>query len=185
VRPGRQQLRDQIAAVNVGVTRSARAAASKLELTAVCLVGTDKPIPRDFGDNRCGWPLRVVITKQARNAARKLDAHSPYHKFTVLESVNVPSRKHGDRLKLALDVCLLGEQQRQGNDTRPPRHKFRDVMGCWEDRSTRGLWWAALLTAATQECGVEVFDDVGRAQRILAKSRGAITSIKRREKAAR
>jgi hypothetical protein len=134
-----------------GLIRADRAAKERAAVVSVCLVGPEAPMPRFPGDNRGGWPVRVVLTTRHREAARKYDEHSPYHRFVVLERVNVENRVQADRLKAALDDCLLGEQSQQGNDTHKPRHKFRDVLGCWGDADTRGIWWAIMLDAALRE----------------------------------
>jgi len=125
------------------------------QVTAVCLVGPEGPVPRFNGDNRGGMPVRVVI-----NGDRKLDASKAvrayantqfYHRAIVLEHILVPSRQEATKLKSALDICLRGEQRDLGNDAMPPINQWRDVMGCWDDPDTRAVWWGLMLDAAQRD----------------------------------
>lgn len=143
----------EIAQVNASSTnmrsRAYKAAEKREGLISVCLCGPSSPIPRRMGDNMGGWPVFLIVTVKDRTAAKDDDLSQPYHRFDVLELVKVETREHGERLKHALDVMLLGAQQGQDNDQ--PRHKFRDVMGCFETAEDRHAWWAILVEDAHRE----------------------------------
>lgn len=155
-------------------SRSGRAAQKREAMVAVCLIGWSEPGPRFFGDNRGGLPVRVVVTKREKTAAKDDDLAQPYNHFTVLEWVHVDSKEHGDRLKAALDVMLIGEQSQQNNEQ--PRHKFRDVYGCFSDEWTRQMWWGILLEGAMTEVkrqsrSFKTYDDNGKVEKIAASAR--------------
>lgn len=146
-------MRSEIAKVNardvkIG-SRSYKAAEKRAGLVSVCLCGPTQPIPRRMGDNLGGWPVFLIVTAKERTAAKDSDLNSPFHRFEVLEFVKVETREHGERLKHALDIMLLGAQRAQDNEQ--PRHKFRDVMGCFETEAERHAWWATLLEDAHRE----------------------------------
>lgn len=146
-------LRDEIAKVNARDintrSRSYKAAEKRAGLVSVCLCGPAHPIPRRMGDNMGGWPVFLVVTMKDRSAAKDDDLSQAYHRFEVLEFVKVESREHGERLKASLDIMLLGAQRAQDNEQ--PRHKFRDVMGCFDTDAERHVWWATLLEDAHRE----------------------------------
>jgi hypothetical protein len=152
-----------------------RAAEKKSSIVSVCLIGYEQPVPRYFGDNQGGLPVRVVVTSKERTAAKDDDSAQPYHRFVVLESVHIESRAHGDRLKAALDNLLLGEQQ--AKDNKQPRHRFRDVVGCFDDVETRSMWWGILLAAALREVRKQARDfeimDNDQCTDKIARARGA------------
>lgn len=130
-------------------SRSYKAAEKREGLICVCLCGPASPIPRRMGDNMGGWPVFLIVTAKERTAAKDDDLSQPFHRFEVLELVKVDTREHGERLKHALDIMLLGAQQAQDNDQ--PRHKFRDVMGCFETADERHAWWSILVEDAHRE----------------------------------
>jgi hypothetical protein len=175
-------------AIVAGLARAARIGEKFDKRIAVCLLGPERPYPRDFGDNRGALPVRIVIVsirphreKSAENmkqrrrferrwgklprsdttftdakaitdlnksdAVRKYANAQAYHQYVVLEHVCVPNRKEADRLKAALDACLHGQQKQLGNDD--PLNQYRDVLGCWDDPDTRGIWWSLMLNAAS------------------------------------
>lgn len=155
-------------------TRSQRAAEKRLGYVAVCLIGPEHPIPRTFGDNRGGYPVRIVVTTKDRTAAKDDDLAQPYHKFVVLELVHVNSREHGDRLKAAIDIQLLGAQADMDNEH--PRHRFRDVYGSFDDEQTRSIWWGIIIDAALREVKrsarkFDIFDGDEKTKRIAAAAR--------------
>jgi len=155
-------------------SRAFRAHEKQAGYVAVCLIGPEHPIPRKAGDNLGGLPVRVVVTAKDRTAAKDDDLAQPYHKFIVLECVHVESRVHGDRLKAALDEQLLGAQTELDNDQ--PRHRFRDVRGCFDDEYTRSIWWGIVLDSALREVKkqarkFDVFDAEEKQRRISEKVR--------------
>ena len=156
-------------------TRSHRAAAKRLAIVAVCLIAPIKPKIRFYGDNRGGLPAKIKVTKgKPEDAAKDQDQHDPYDEWATLEFVYVPSEEHGNRLKAALDGCLLGEQSQLGNEA--PRRSFRDLLGCFEDEQMRAMWWGIILDAAlrdvkTQATQFDVFDDDEKQRRIAASAR--------------
>lgn len=154
--------------------RAFKAAEKKLEHVAVCLVGPKDPVPRYFGDNRGGRPCKIVVTKNdPKDAAKLTDLEAPYHEYATQELVYVPSKAHGDRLKAAMDLCLLGEQGNLG-DACKPRRSFRDLYGCFDDPDTRAMWWSIMLDAALRELRkdgeFDVFGEEGRVAKVQRKA---------------
>ncbi len=154
--------------------RSGRAAASRADYHAVCLVGfADGAVPRFMGDNLGAFPVRVVVCKKEHTAAQKYDLGQPLHRVVVLEHVVVPSEEHGRRLKAALEAVLHGEARAQQNDSL--RHHWCDVRGCFEGDFGLEMWWGIILDSAlrlveSRATQFEVMSSEERDRRI-AKSR--------------
>ena len=161
--------------------RAFKAAAKKLETYAVCLVGPKAPVARYIGDNRGGRPSKIVVTKNdPRDAAKLTDLEAPYDEYGTQELVYVPSKAHGDRLKAALDVCLMGEQAENGGDVHKPRRSFRDLNGCFDDPVTRSLWWSVVIESAVRELRKHgEFDVFGEEERMDNVQRKAGVNRKR------
>lgn len=145
-----RRILEGIAEVNARevAARTRKAAEQREGLVAVCLIGPKEPIPRHFGDNMGGCPVRIVVTLRERGAAKEIDLAQPYAKFEVLEFIKVESRAHAERMKAAIDTMLLGAQAANENDQ--PRHSFRDVRGCFESEAERMQWWGELVKDATR-----------------------------------
>ena len=156
-------------------SKAYRAAAKVESFYAVCLVGWDRPRPRDYGDNEGVWPVKITIRRKESEAAKEWDQESPHADIVLLEHILVATMEHATRLKNVLNEILLGEQEQRGNQGL--RRNFRNVVGCWEptDDIGRQLWWAALLTEAErllklrkQVTHFDLYDDE-KAYRIISK----------------
>lgn len=169
MRPKASAVRREIAKVTR--SKAFRAAEKKAGYVSVCLIGWDGPRPRYFGDNSGCWPVRVVMTKREKTAAKSDDLSSPHVGVVVLEWVAVPSDAHAKRLKAALDEALMGEVAAHGNAAL--RHSWRDVAGAWEGEQDRAIWWGVLL------------EDALRRVRKLAREFDVMTGVERDGRIAR
>jgi len=128
-----------------------------LDFVAVCMVGTEGAKPRDFGDNRGAWPIRISTTKDPKSIAKKTDIESPLWPIIPLEYVWTESEQHAKRLKTQLDILLLG------NGDNALRH-------AWKHADDPVLAWPILLAQALDLIRAreefEVFDEEERQRRI-------------------
>ena len=85
----------------------------RLAPAAVCIAGTEGPVPRTFGDNRGAWPIRVGITERWEDTSTPgLNSGSPLWWQGVLFRVWTPSREHAKQLGAAV-LELVAERVEQ------------------------------------------------------------------------
>jgi hypothetical protein len=112
--------------------RSFQAAKKAADWTAVCLIGTEQPVPERFGSNSGRWPVRIAISKEPKKLVGQIDREQPLHGMVLLEHVWVETEAHGTRLKAALDGMLAG----RSDDSRL-RKSWKDLG---EDSHPRDVW---------------------------------------------
>ncbi len=88
-----------------------RAAVKKLDLVAVCMIGTKNRVPFALGDHEGGWTVRVAITRKPDSLCRDVDINQPLHETHILGMVWCRTEAHAQRLKSALDRQLLIEDE--------------------------------------------------------------------------
>jgi len=132
----------------------ARKLEKELGHTAVCLIGTTKRVPREFGDNRGVWPVKFATTMRPRSGAKVENLANPIHKVVVHQFVFTPSKDDAKRLRERLDSLLVGDSAES-----KLRHGWRDV----EDPD---VVWNLLLAEALRELHLDVFDEAGRQSRL-------------------
>jgi len=131
---------------------------------AVCLIGYEGRVARHVGDNRGGWPVRVVTSTKPHLVAARSDIESPYHHVRVLELVWTETEAHAHRLKSTMDELLLGKSS---YSTRL-RHGWRDI------EHEPAIIWPILLAEALRELQaqrmqIDVFDSAEYERRVIAR----------------
>ncbi len=86
---------------------------ARLAPAAVCIAGTEGPVPRTFGDNRGAWPIRVGITERAWvDLGPETDlALFEVEVYALAERLKIPARDD-DALNKWLDWVLRKEMDR-------------------------------------------------------------------------
>lgn len=107
------------------------------DATCVALIGFDRPAPREFGDNKGAWPVRLSIGSDPQAALRRADLEQPYRELKIIGTVWCPTRVHAERLRDVIADLLLGKQESE------LRHGWRDV----EDPHAA---WSVLLGQAIE-----------------------------------
>lgn len=111
----------------------------------VSVIGYDRPMPRDFGDNRGFWSVHVEVNADWRMAGVIFDTNQPLARAVRLEVVGCTSRRNAERLKAALDVAMHGREE-SGDGL---RSKYVNMIGF----GAFDAWWGEIL-----------FDCLGRLQ---------------------
>ncbi len=84
-----------------------RRAFREREYVAVYVEGPDRPIPRKFGDNQGGWPVRVGITSSwTDKVTKESNRHTPYHWQGCLFRVWTEGKHNAHRLKAAIERLI-------------------------------------------------------------------------------
>lgn len=166
MKPNRQHIEKQRAEVVNTRTRSFQSAKKAADWTAVCLVGTSRAIPREFGDNRGAWPVRIMTSKDPKKVVAGIDREQPMHGMALLDHVWVETPAHADRLKAALDELLVGR-----HDDAQLRFSWRDIEAAPHEV------WPTLLTQALVDIElageeIEVIGAAEKNRRIAALARG-------------
>jgi hypothetical protein len=129
--------------------RSARHVEDDLAFCAVCIVGTARKVPRDFGDNEGAQPLRIVVTTgNPQHAPRVFNrgVHSPGFVYVLHAYVYVRTEEHGNRLKDAMEKSMDSYTE--------------TMLHGWEDGEP---WMLELLLGqAVEELGYDVWDEQGK-----------------------
>ena len=159
---------EQRARVLATSSKAFKAKEKELEHVAVCLIGYGGRVPKEFGDNRGAWPVRIATTNKPRDVAKRPDLESPLHQIMVLEMVWTESDAHARRLKAKLDTLLLGTS----SDNRALRHGWRDLD------NDPAIVWPILLGEALEQIRqrerIEVMGEDERVRRIAAALRGRV-----------
>lgn len=139
----------------------------ELDFVAVCLIGTEYPVPVRVGDNSTRWPVRVVLSRDPESAAKRPDLEQPLHELTVLEHIWVKSEAHAKRLKAALDTALVGRDA-----------AMTTLRHAWRDCPDPSISWALLLAEAINTLryggqSIEVMTEQMRVQYVLNETRKA------------
>lgn len=158
MRPTELQITDAVRKLTSSVAY--REAEKRLDFWAVVMLGTQRRVPRDWGDNEGAWPVRVGVTQDPDAYAARVDLEAgSLHEHAALAWVWTPSRTHANRLKARLDELLLGSEEK-----RRLRHTWRDVNDPEID-------WPILLGEALRGARIDVFDDDERMRRTLREAR--------------
>lgn len=163
MRPTKQQMKSEFRAIEerTRASKAMREARKALDYVMVALVGFERPMPMNFGDNMGVVPVRVHTTKPGNYRAlmKKLEAEQPMCRLKRFGYVWVGSDQHAKRLKARLDEALIGAAGRQ-------------LLQHWKDISEPELFWPILLDQAAAEIRaggerIEFYDDadVERAMR--------------------
>lgn len=86
-----------------------RSAFKRLDLVAVCMVGTKDRIPFSLGDTEGAWTVSVRTTRKPDALCKDVDLNQPLHPTHILGLVWCRTEAHALRLKAALDKQLLIE----------------------------------------------------------------------------
>lgn len=162
-----------------------RAAAKRLDLVAVCMIGTKNKVPFALGDHEGGWTVRVAITRKPDSLCRDVDINQPLHETHILGMVWCRTEAHAQRLKAALDRQLLIEDE-VGADGHGLGHNGGPPLDITNPRRLRYAWrklenepefaWVFLLQDAladvrTREV-IDVIDDAERERLLRVEKAG-------------
>jgi hypothetical protein len=160
-------------------SRAKREAAKRAGYFAVCFAVPEGVVSRFIGDNRGALPCFLISTSDERDqnsVIKKTNELQPYLRFRIIERAVVDTKEHMDRLKSAIDEMLMGHQEAQDNI--PPLNKFRDILGAYDDKDTRGLraFWGELLLDAQRVLAegathFDIYDDKEYERRIAASTK--------------
>jgi hypothetical protein len=140
----------------------------ELDWWAVCLVGTTERVPRFFGDNYGGWPMRFMLTAKPRASAGPDDRASPYYKIVLHEFVYVEGRERGRALIRQLDSLLLGD-----NSKAKLRHGWREV----DDPQ---VVWGVLLGEALR--AIKAYDEDAKQAKIRERYERQVRALRVRRR---
>jgi hypothetical protein len=150
----------------IKASRAFRDKEDELDFVAVCLIGYQSPVPIRLGSNATKWPVRVVVSRDPEQAAKRADLEQPLHELVTLEFVWTRSDADARRLKAALDEALIGDD--------PAMIKLRHS---WRDCAEPSVAWGIFLSEAMSKIrsrgeNVEIFTERMRVQKIANAMRG-------------
>lgn len=161
-----------------------RSAAKRLDLVAVCMIGTKNRVPFTLGDNEGGWTVRVAITRKPDSLCRDVDINQPLHETHILGMVWCRTEAHAQRLKAALDKQLLiddePDQSYRHNGGPPLDHAVnpRRLRYAWRKLENEPEFaWGFLLQDALNDVrsreNLDVIDEAERERLIRVEKAGS------------
>lgn len=125
----------------------------------VCLIGHAERVPRTPGDNIGGLGVRVVVTKDPRNAHRVDDQRNAFHPIKTWCAVNAGPKGKAEKLAEELRVAL-------GLHSDEARHTWRNIDADF-DMQCLDL----LISHAAESCGVDILDELDHVKMRTALAR--------------
>ena len=120
----------------------------------MCVIGPRELVPRYMGDNRGGWPIRVVVTEQDWRKAPMLFNHWPYAAIEVLWHFSVITRERAERVRDGLYEAMQGCSDFEGLDKG------------WRDVGDPSVVVPILIEEVVRRLDYEAFNDKDRERRL-------------------
>lgn len=137
-------------------TEEKRLAFRQIGPACVCVIGGNRPEPRHMGDNRGGWPVRLMVQRIWDDApAHAADRESPWVARRLLLRLWTESREEAGRLERVIRAYLVDRAEEDG------RHAWLD-LGPDVDLARLG---EEIQHAATR-AGLHAWDDAGMSQHL-------------------